>query len=200
MDQHTTLLIRHHRWGALAVVAFGLMNQPVAMDYLHSRMFTHMFVVIAGLLVLGYVISGSVYGSILSDGSRADKWNTLGVNSWLIVTFSTAFWMMPVMMDMVVEATTLKWIRNFSLLLAGYMLRISVLRAHPFISLFFAWNILTMTLIQGILYLNLPLRVCNAYLLSDQEDTGKMLVMVSVILGLALTTKQYQTSKKAAAN
>lgn len=125
---------------------------------------------------------------------------TLGVNSWLIVAFSTAFWMIPVVMDMVVEPTTLKWVRNFSLLIAGYMLRISMLWAHPFISLFFAWNILTMTLIQGILYLSLPLRVCNAYLLSDQEDTGKMLVMVSVTLSLVLIVAQYRTSRRSPAH
>ncbi|NMM79111.1 hypothetical protein B2J89_20960, partial [Acidovorax sp. SRB_24] len=46
-------------------------------------------------------------------------------------------------------------------------------------------NVLPMTAVVGQLYIDSPTRVCNAYLLSDQERLGHWLVAVAVLLAVA---------------
>lgn len=48
-----------------------------------------------------------------------------------------------------------------------------------------------MLFIQGHLYLKLPERVCNAYLLGDQENTAKAMILSAAVAGLFLIIKAY---------
>ena len=49
----------------------------------------------------------------------------------------------------------------------------------------FLGNLLAMTAIVGLLYIDSPLRLCNAYLQDDQIRLGQWLVGISSTLGLA---------------
>ena len=49
----------------------------------------------------------------------------------------------------------------------------------------FLGNLLAMTAIVGLLYIDSPLRLCNAYLQDDQIRRGQWLVGISSALGLA---------------
>ncbi len=49
----------------------------------------------------------------------------------------------------------------------------------------FLGNLLAMTAIVGLLYIDSPLRLCNAYLQDDQIRLGQWLVGISSALGLA---------------
>ncbi|NMM79126.1 hypothetical protein B2J89_21035, partial [Acidovorax sp. SRB_24] len=46
-------------------------------------------------------------------------------------------------------------------------------------------NVLPMTAVVGQLYIDSPTRVCNAYLLGDQERLGHWLVGVAALLAVA---------------
>ena len=48
----------------------------------------------------------------------------------------------------------------------------------------FLGNLLAMTAIVGLLYIDSPLRLCNAYLQDDQILLGQWLVGISATLGL----------------
>jgi len=177
---------------ATALFGLGLVSQPMVRDALQASMLTHTFGLVFGVIGMGYL---AAYGmEVLHSGTRNDfpELNSMGLGSWLIVLFSLMFWMLPATMDQAVESSAMSWARNINLLLAGAMLRISLKNAHPFLSLFFAWNLVTMLFIQGLLYLNLPERICNAYLLGDQENTAKAMILIASIAGLFLIAKVYR--------
>jgi hypothetical protein len=50
---------------------------------------------------------------------------------------------------------------------------------------FFLGNVLPMMAVVGYLFGSSPVRVCNAYLLDDQEGLGQKLVWIAVATGLA---------------
>jgi len=50
---------------------------------------------------------------------------------------------------------------------------------------FFLGNMLPMTAVVGQLYIDSPLRLCNAYLLDDQARLGQWLIALAVLLALA---------------
>jgi hypothetical protein len=72
-----------------------------------------------------------------------------------------------------------------SLLLLGAALPGALRRAHVVVQLFFVANICAMMAIAGMLYRELPQRLCNAYLLDDQTVTGTALVALALLLGVA---------------
>ena len=49
---------------------------------------------------------------------------------------------------------------------------------------FFLGNVLPMTAVVGQLYIDAPLRLCNAYLLDDQARLGQWLIALAVLLAL----------------
>ena len=49
---------------------------------------------------------------------------------------------------------------------------------------FFLGNVLPMTAVVGYLFESSPVRVCNAYLLDDQERLGERLVWLTAAVGL----------------
>lgn len=170
---------------------FGLVSQPVVRAALQASMMSHMFVLVLGVTALGYL---AAYGIEKLEFSFEVAWpdfNAMGLSSWLFVLFSLMYWMLPATMDQAVDSNLMSWGRNVNLLLAGALLRLSLKKAHPFLSLFFAWNLVTMLFIQGHLYLNLPERVCNAYLLGDQENTAKTMILSAAVAGLLLIIKAY---------
>lgn len=175
---------------AVVLFIFGLLNQPFIQSQLHSTMLTHTLILIVGQLVLGWLLA-----ILAAPHLQEIKWpkiNSMGVNSWLYVSFSLVFWMLPAVMDMVVESSLMQWIRNINLLTAGCALQISLRHGHQFLSLFFSWNLLTMIFIQGLIYLTLPERVCNVYLLGDQEQTAESMILLSAVLGICVATKSYR--------
>src|SRR5690606_42002702 len=61
----------------------------------------------------------------------------------------------------------------------------SLRRANSVIILFFLGNFSWMTAIAGLLYQDNPQRLCNFYLLGDQEIAGRGLVAVAVLVPVA---------------
>jgi len=74
-----------------------------------------------------------------------------------------------------------------SLLLAGAALRLSWRRAGEVVQAFFVGNAAWMTAVTGLLYQQLPQRLCNAYLQDEQTDTGIATVALAVTSGLFWT-------------
>ena len=71
-----------------------------------------------------------------------------------------------------------------ALLLAGAALRLSWQAAGLLMQGFFLGNMLPMTAVVGQLYIDSPLRLCNAYLLDDQIRLGTWLIAVAALLAL----------------
>ena len=72
-----------------------------------------------------------------------------------------------------------------TLLLAGVALRLSWRPAGLVVQFFFLGNLLPMMVVVGQLYIDSPLRLCNAYLLDDQARLGAWLIGGAAVLGAA---------------
>ena len=72
-----------------------------------------------------------------------------------------------------------------ALLLAGVALCLSWRPAGLVVQFFFLGNLLPMMVVVGQLYIDSPLRLCNAYLLDDQARLGAWLIGGAAVLGAA---------------
>mgnify|MGYP007099847023 CR=1 FL=1 len=77
-----------------------------------------------------------------------------------------------------------RWAAGATLVLAGAALRLSWRPAGLVVQGFFLGNMLPMTAVVGQLYIDAPLRLCNAYLLDDQARLGQWLIALAALLAL----------------
>ena len=82
--------------------------------------------------------------------------------------------------DMGVEAA-----KRAALLLAGTGLRLSWRPAGLVLQGFFLGMLLPMMVVVGQLYIDSPMRLCNAYLLDDQERLGRWLIGLASLIAAA---------------
>lgn len=156
---------------ALAAV---VLTPPVA-RLLEAHMLSHMLVQITALWLAGAMMAWPVHGS-----HHFDRWNMAGVPGLLAVSLVLAFWMLPIALDHAVASAAWDAAKALSLLLAGAVGVVSWRRAPLVIQAFFVGNIVWMSIAIGMLYQDDGPRLCNAYLLDDQGNTGLALVLLSL--------------------
>ncbi|HEU0229887.1 MAG TPA: hypothetical protein VFR20_04900 [Burkholderiaceae bacterium] len=113
------------------------------------------------------------------------RFDEYGVPGLLLASFAGAFWMIPRALDEVLSSPYADAWKFISLFAIGLVLRDALARAKPVIRLFFLGNFCWMAAVVGIVYQNIPSRLCNFYLASDQQVAGMGLVALSVLLPLA---------------
>lgn len=157
---------------------------------LTASMFTHMLLhipalVLAGVLAAtGWSLRGGGFKNRLSAESlrQYKKFNEFGVPGLLLAGFVGAYWMIPKALDQVMVSAPAEWGKFFMLFLAGWLLADSLRRSNNVIRLFFVGNFCWMMAIVGLLYQDNPVRLCNFYLMGDQEAAGVGLVVLAVAL------------------
>ncbi|KFN45393.1 hypothetical protein N790_10050 [Arenimonas malthae CC-JY-1] len=141
----------------------------------------HMLVQIPLLVLAGHWLS-----AVLPARFRQtlQSFNAHGVSGWVLASLALAFWMLPRALDAAVATPWIDAAKFSVLLLAGAALRGSWAASRPVIQLFFIGNWAWMTATVGLLYVEAPQRLCNAYLLGDQATTGYGLIAAAVLLPL----------------
>lgn len=158
--------------------------------WLTGTMALHMLVHIPLILVAGALAAMAGLAarrrSMVSRHSRVlseyRKYNAHGLPGLLFVTLVMAYWMIPKSLDQVLVSGPADCLKFVGLFVAGMVLLDSLGRADKVIKLFFLGNFSWMTAIVGLLYQDNPARLCNFYLLGDQELAGRGLVVVAVVL------------------
>lgn len=173
-------MLPHPQGLAGLAVAAGVAAPP-AMRLLEGSMALHMLVQIPLLVLAGYWLSAALrprFRRILQS------FNAHGVTGWALASLALAFWMLPRALDAAVANPWIDAAKFGVLLLAGAALRGSWAASRPVIQLFFIGNWAWMTATAGLLYVEAPQRLCNAYLLGDQAITGHGLIVAAVFLPL----------------
>lgn len=163
---------------ALALAA----TLPPARGWLEASMFTHLLVQMPLLMTSGVLLAGAVFHH--GRARSASRWNVQGVTGLFFAALSLAFWMTPVALDHAVTSPDWDAAKALSLVAAGLALRASWPRARGVVQSFFVGNVAWMTIVIGMLYQELPQRLCNAYLPDDQSNTGIALVVLACGAGL----------------
>ncbi len=165
-------------WQISLILIVGL-SLPPARHFLEADMRMHMLVQFPLLIIAGVWI-GLLLPNYLKI--KLSPYNRYGITGLLIASSVTSFWMIPLALDEVLVLPSLEIAKFISLLVAGVALAISWRAAGFLIQGFFLANVLPMMTVVGWLYLAAPLRLCNAYLSSQQESTGLALVYLSILV------------------
>lgn len=165
---------------AFPILAFVLLATPLARHWFELTMSTHMLAQMPLLVGCGFLI-------VRSLGVRQQEYmlDALGgsVPCVLLALIASTYWMLPRAMDAALGDAVTEIAKFMTLpLLVGAPLAL----AWPRLGLIgrgVVWtNFFSMLAVLGWLYIEAPVRVCNSYSVSGQEQAGWL--MVALALGL----------------
>ncbi len=180
----------------LGIVLLTLLLLPALRQLAESRMVWHMLVQFPALLLAGALLVGWLRPRWTV---RVQRCNELGIAGLLAVALTLAMAMVPRLLDLALLDARVEALKLLALLLSGAALRLSWQRAGNVVQAFFLGNVLPMMTVAGTLFLDAPTRLCNAYLLDDQQTLGAALIAVSVaVLAAWLLQLQVQQRRRTA--
>lgn len=166
-------------WAVLAV--------PPVRHALESTMTLQMLVQVPLLALAGWWI---VHG--LPDGfeRRLAGWNRGGISGLLLASLTGLVWMLPLAMDAALDDPRVTLAKFLSVpLLIGAPIALSWPRAGFVVRGVVLVELIATAIRLGWLYLISPVRLCSNYLLDDQQQLGKILLVIGFGILLALAWK-----------
>ena len=169
------------RQAIAAALLLALLLVPTARHALEASMWRHMLVQFPLWLLVG---AGGVGALPVRLRAFVARWNAHGISGLVATALVLAVLMVPRVLDLALVSVPIEAAKCTALVLAGAALRLSWRPAGWLVQGFFLGNVLPMTAVVGQLYIDSPVRVCNAYLLDDQARLGQWLVGVAIAVAL----------------
>ena len=166
---------------ALGLALCVLLAWPTLRQALEASMWRHMVLQFPLLMAAGALLAAALPPR--ARGAVA-RWNAHGIAGLVLVAVVLAVLMVPRVLDLALREPAIEAAKCAALVLAGAALRLSWRAAGLVVQGFFLGNVLPMTAVVGQLYIDAPLRLCNAYLLDDQARLGQWLIALAVLLAL----------------
>ena len=157
-----------------------LLATPFVRSALEATMTLHMLVQIPLLAAIGVVacrlLAGHTQDALLDRAGGA-------VPCVVLATFASSYWMLPRALDDALAIPLIEAAKFVSLpLLVGMPLALAWRRLAA-IGRGFVWtNFISMLAVLGWLYIAAPVRLCNSYLVDQQENAGWWMVKLSILL------------------
>ncbi len=167
---------------ALGLALCVLLAWPPLRHALEASMWRHMVLQFPLLMAAGALLAAALPPR--ARGAVA-RWNAHGIAGLVLVACVLAVLMVPRVLDLALRDPAIEAAKVAVLLGAGAALRLSWRAAGLVVQGFLLGNMLPMTAVVGQLYIDAPLRLCNAYLLDDQARLGQWLIALAVLLALA---------------
>ena len=167
---------------ALGLALCVVLAWPALRHALEASMWRHMVLQFPLLMAAGALLAAALPPR--ARGAVA-RWNAHGIAGLVLVAGVLAVLMVPRVLDLALRDPAIEAAKVAVLLGAGAALRLSWRAAGLVVQGFFLGNVLPMTAVVGQLYIDAPLRLCNAYLLDDQARLGQWLIALAVLLALA---------------
>ncbi len=166
---------------ALGLALCALLAWPALRQVLEASMWRHMVLQFPLLMLAGALLAAALPPRACAAVAR---WNAHGIAGLVWVAGVLAVLMVPRVLDLALRDPAIEAAKCAVLLGAGAALRLSWRAAGLVVQGFFLGNMLPMTAVVGQLYIDAPLRLCNAYLLDDQARLGQWLIALAVLLAL----------------
>lgn len=173
--------------GLFSLVLIVLLSTPSVRDIFEKYMITHMLVQLPLLAVLGAII-----GNYLATYYIRTIPYYYALPLLFIAIFSTLFWMLPRTLDASLDHTIFM-ITKFLMLpfLLGVPLVLAWKNIGVITKAFFIVNLLSMLMVLGWLYIEAPVRLCNYYLINEQQIVGQALLYIAMFILLWWTLKVF---------
>ncbi|SCX56023.1 hypothetical protein [Nitrosospira sp. Nsp1] len=173
-------LSRNVKYGLGLGILYLLLGTPMARDWLEATMSRHMLVQMPLLVILGIIACRLLpvhwQNAVLAGAGGS-------VPCVVVALFASSYWMLPRALDAALTNPLAEVGKFLSLpLLVGFPL-VLAWRRLTLIGRGFVWtNFISMLAVLGWLYIVAPVRVCNSYLVNDQEHAGWYMVIGSILL------------------
>lgn len=165
----------------------------LASEKLELTMVGHVLIQLPLLVICGWLITPSLPPRWKS---AIEKYNEYGIPGILIVTFTVIFWMLPRSLDAALATPFMEFAKFVTLpTLIGIPLALSWPLLTPVTKGFVIGNLLSMLTVLGWLYTQAPIRLCNYYLINQQQQVGTLLLAITVGITLYFTLKCFFFSK-----
>jgi hypothetical protein len=171
-------LSRHAGIGT--AMLYLLLATPTVREWMEATMTGHMLLQIPLLAAIGimscHLLPERLQNSLLAAAGGA-------IPCVLLATFASSYWMLPRALDGALANSLNEAAKFLSLpLLVGLPLGLAWKRLR-IVGRSFVWtNAISMLAVLGWLYIIAPVRVCNNYLVDQQEIAGWWMVKLAVVL------------------
>jgi len=163
----------------IGITLIVLLALPVGRELLELSLINHMLFQIPLLALAGWMIGRGFFSSLFAE------WNECGIPGLLIAVFAMLFWMIPRWLDAALSEPLWEAIKFITIpLLIGLPLGISWPRMSPFSRAVVWSNSISMLVVIGWLYVAAPVRVCNNYLVNQQEEFGYTAMALALVIAL----------------
>lgn len=167
-------------WAGLALLA--LLAAPPVRAAMEAGMAAHMLLQYPALMAAGALLAA---GLRPRWRQRLAPWNALGMSGLLFAALALAVLMIPRVLDLALVDGRVEALKWAALAGCGFALVLSWPRAGLVVQGFFLGNVLPMTAVAGSLYLDAPLRLCNAYRMDEQQTVGQALIVLAAVVAAA---------------
>jgi hypothetical protein len=187
--------VRHGRIGT--AMLYLLLASPTVREWMEASMSAHMLLQLPLLAAIG-VAACRLLPHRLQDLLLAAAGGA--IPCVLLATFASSYWMLPRALDGALTDPLQEAAKFLSLpLLVGLPLGLAWKRLG-IIGRSLVWsNAISMLVVLGWLYINAPVRLCNSYLVDQQETAGWWMVKLAMLL-FAWWLCSFFTGGAAAAN
>ena len=165
----------------MALALLALLLVPALRQWLTASMWRHMVLQFPLWMLVGAWLAAGLPPAIRA---RAARWNAHGISGLVATGTVLAVLMVPRVLDLALVSAPIEAAKCVALVVAGTALRLSWRAAGLVVQGFFLGNMLPMTAVVGQLYIDSPLRLCNAYLLDDQARLGQWLVGAAALVAV----------------
>jgi len=173
-------VIAAYRHGLAAIIVTLAVLMPPARHMLEASMVFHMLLQFPVLVLAGALLASQIS---MAWRARVAAWNMHGITGLAFVALIAALGMVPRLLDLALTDTRVEAMKCVALVLCGIALRLSWRPAGIVVQGFFLGNVLPMMAIAGSLYVDTPVRLCNAYRLDEQWWVGQGLTWLAAGLG-----------------
>jgi len=172
---------------AAAVTLFLVLALPPVRHALEASMTAQMLVQLPLLAAVGYLLGRAIPARL---GAALADWNYRGITGIVLASLAGAYWMLPRLLDASVTEPAVAALKFVSVpLLVGLPLAQSWSRSSFVVRGVFVLELLASLFRLGWLYLISPVRLCNIYLLDDQQRLGQGLIAIGAILFLWIAAR-----------
>ncbi|MEO6030572.1 MAG: hypothetical protein ABIP61_01515 [Burkholderiaceae bacterium] len=178
---------RPGRIAALAALALLVLLAPPVRHALESSMTAQMLLQVPLLIGVGVLLARALPPAVVA---RLAPWNQLGITGLVLASVASALWMLPRALDASVTEPLVATAKYLSLpLLVGLPFALSWPRMNFIVRGVFLLELMATFFRLGWLYLISPERLCNLYLLDDQQRLGQYMLVIGAVLFLGVACK-----------
>ena len=162
-----------------------VLSVPPLRSVIEQSMAWHMVFQMPLLVLSGWLTFNALSGSkLLQRLASLNPFNQFGLTGFMAAQVIVAYWMLPLTIDRAVVLPLVDALKLLTLFICGLLLAAAFERAPTALQLFFIGYWVSMMAWLGIYFATTDLRLCNAYSLQSQVNTGWGLVALGGVLGV----------------